>query len=405
MALNLHPASWSVPMAKDEIDIAPVISEEEDSETALRPYEILTYPADYTLEILVKKWEDGEIRPPNLQRRFVWPLARASKLIESFLMGLPVPPIFLYQDREEGDLLIVDGHQRLRSITYFFSGWFGEEGDPKRVPFELAGLSDESPFSGMTYQKLENTSPVAFKKFKDCVLRSYVMRQLHPADNDSSIIEVFGRLNTGGMALHGQEVRNCVYEGAFNELLKRLNGNKDWRKIVGLEAEDKRMRDIELILRFLALLYNVKKYEKPMKEFLNAFMRTYRLPPQENPKDSDAKKKTTAEKRKAYEAQMKEFEDVFTRTAQAVVQYLDPKPFHIMRGLNAAVFDSVFTAFALHVDKVSNGKATPAKIKQMRGKFDALLKNRQYVKWISAATTDESVVPKRLKKAENILFG
>ena len=394
--------------AKDEIDIAPVISEEEDSETALRPYEILTYPADYTLEILVKKWEDREVRPPNLQRRFVWPQARASKLIESFLMGLPVPPIFLYQDREEADLLIVDGHQRLRSVAYFFSGWFGEEGDPKRVPFELIGLSEDSPFSGLTYQQLENTSPVAFKKFKDCVLRAYVMRQIHPADNDASILEVFGRLNTGGMALHGQEIRNCIYEGPFNELLKELNKNKDWRKIVGTEAEDKRMRDIELILRFLALFYNIKNYEKPMKEFLNTFMKAYRLPPQENPKDSDAKKKAIAEKRKAYAAQMKAFEDIFTRTAQAVVQYLGPKPFHILRGLNAAVFDSVFTAFALHVDKVSNGKATAAKIKQVRDKFENLLdvkKNKQYAKWISAATTDQDVVPSRLRKAEKVLFG
>jgi hypothetical protein len=392
-------------MSKDEIAVEPLTSEEEDSETALRPYEILTYPADYTLEILVGKWNDRTIRSPNLQRRFVWPQTRASKLIESFLMGLPVPPIFLYQDRKEGDLLIVDGHQRLRSIAYFFSGWFGEEGDPKRVPFELIGLSDESPFSGITYEKLENTAPVAFKKFKDCVLRAYVMRQLEPADNDSSIIEVFGRLNTGGMALQGQEIRNCVYEGEFNELLKKLNKNQDWRKIVGTEAEDKRMRDTELILRFLALFYNVRNYQKPMKEFLNNFMKLYRLPPQENPKDSDAKKRATAEKRKAYEAQLEEFEDIFTRTAQAVVQYLGPKPFHILRGLNAAVFDSVFTAFALNIDKVSNGRATPAKIKHVRGKFKTLLKNEQYDEWVRAATTDEKVVPNRLKKAGRVLFG
>ena len=77
MALILTPARWSVRMAKDEIDIAPVKSEEEDSETALRPFEILTYPADFTLEILVAKWVREEIRSPKLQRRFVWPQARA----------------------------------------------------------------------------------------------------------------------------------------------------------------------------------------------------------------------------------------------------------------------------------------------------------------------------------------
>src|SRR5437868_15379049 len=116
MTLILTPARWSVRMAKDEIDIAPVSSEEEDGLMPirpLRPFEILTYPADFTLEILVAKWDKGEVRSPSLQRRYVWPQARASKLIESFLMGLPVPPIFVYQDRDDSGLLIVDGHQRL----------------------------------------------------------------------------------------------------------------------------------------------------------------------------------------------------------------------------------------------------------------------------------------------------
>src|SRR5207245_1896047 len=86
-------------------------------------------------------------------------------------------------------------------------------------------------------------------------------------------------LNTGGMIAHGQEIRNCVYEGTFNELLKKLNRNDDWRKIVGTKAEDKRMRDVELILRFLAIFQDVKNYKTPMKMFLNDFMRTNRRAP------------------------------------------------------------------------------------------------------------------------------
>jgi len=89
------------------------------------------------------------------------------------------------------------------------------------------------------------------------------MKQLAPID-DTSIVEVFSRLNTGGVALQGQEVRNCVYAGEFNKLLKQLNKNEDWRFIVGKTAEDNRMRDIELILRFLALYSNASQYAKPM---------------------------------------------------------------------------------------------------------------------------------------------
>jgi hypothetical protein len=71
-------------------------SEEYDSEVSLKGYEILSYPADFTLEVLVGKWKKGEINIPPLQRRFIWSQVRASKLIESFLMGLPVPPVFCY---------------------------------------------------------------------------------------------------------------------------------------------------------------------------------------------------------------------------------------------------------------------------------------------------------------------
>lgn len=371
-------------MDNDDRFIEPVSSEEQDNEMSLRPYEILTYPADFTLEVLVTKWEKSEIRSPQLQRRFVWSQVRASKLIESFLMGLPVPPVFFYQDREDSKLLIVDGHQRLRSIMYFFSGSFGDkESGQEVVPFNLVGLNERSPFFNATFQTLEETDQTAINRLKNSVLRAFVMKQLEPND-DTSIFQVFERLNTGGMILQGQEIRNCIYEGEFNNLLRELNKGDAWRQIMGKKTEDKRMRDVELILRFFALFYNLSHYEKPMKGFLNNFMRVHRKP-------SEAKKK--------------EFEDLFTQTAEAVIKYLGPRPFHILRGLNAAVYDSVFTAFARRLNSVGNGKVSAAKINRVNSNFQSLLANRQYKQWVSSATTDKDVVPKRLKKAERILFG
>jgi hypothetical protein len=390
-------------MAKDEIEIASLKSEEDDSQTALRPYEILSYPADFTLEVLVDKFKKNEIKSPKLQRRYIWPIARASKLIESFLLGLPVPPIFVYQDRDDNSLLIVDGHQRLRSIAYFFSGWFGEDDDPHREPFKLVGLSEQSPFLGVDFEHLKNTDASAFNRLNNSVLRAFIMKQLHPAD-DTSIIEVFERLNTGGMIAQGQEIRNCVYEGEFNELLKKLNKNNDWRKIMGTAAEDKRMRDVELILRFLALFYKVDHYEKPMKVFLNKFMKMNRRSLGMHADDSETKKKTIAAKQKEFTQRMQRFESLFTQTAGAVVKYLGSKPFHVRKGLNAAVFDSVFTTFARHLDTVSAEKPDTAQIKQLEARFQKLLKDEPYIKLVSSATTDQDVVPQRLTKAETFLF-
>jgi Protein of unknown function DUF262 len=96
----------------------PIPSEQYDSEVSLQGYEILSYPADFTLEVLVGKWKKEEIKIPPLQRRFIWSQLRASKLIESFLMGLPVPPVFFYQERGTNKLLVVDGNSDLLAIGF-----------------------------------------------------------------------------------------------------------------------------------------------------------------------------------------------------------------------------------------------------------------------------------------------
>ncbi len=402
MDLNLYPARNIITPMASEIDIAKIKSEEEDGETSLRPYEILSYPADFTLEVLVKKWNDGDIKSPEEQRNYIWKIEKASKLIESFLLNLPVPPIFLYQARQDNSLLVVDGHQRLRSIAYFFSGRF-QHSNGQLEPFNLVGLHKKSPFANASFGQLQSSDPKAFNRLKDSVLRAVIMKQLHPVD-DTSIVEVFSRLNTGGVALQMQEVRNCVYSGEFNQWLKELNRNEDWRNIVGKKPADNRMRDVELILRFLALYYE-SPYEKPMKEFLNDFMRTNRRPPpQPNEKDSVTKRNTAEAERRAFDTRMEEFSKLFTKTARAVHMFLGGKPFHIIHGLNAAVFDSVFVAFAKHIDRVDIAKASAAQISHMDTKYKQLLADVQYKTATSSATTDEGMVELRLLRASTILF-
>src|SRR5688572_5428213 len=95
-----------------DVEIEKIDSEESDTASAPVSYDILAYPADFTLEVLYDKWKRGEIKIPRLQRRYVWTHSQASKLIESFLLGLPVPPIFLYMRRGESLHTVVDGLQR-----------------------------------------------------------------------------------------------------------------------------------------------------------------------------------------------------------------------------------------------------------------------------------------------------
>ena len=192
---------------------------------------------------------------------------------------------------------------------------------------------------------------------------------------DDAVFYIFARLNSGGTQLVGQEIRNCVYQGTFAELLNNLNEkNSDWRAIFGKATPDKRMRDAELILRFFALLGNSGKYKKPMKKFLNDFMEAHKNPS---------------------EQELKDFRSEFETVAKSVHAALGAKPFHVHAGLNAAAFDSVFVAFA------KNKNAT---IKGMKKKWDSLKDDGDFSKLISAATPDEESIKKRLAQASSSLF-
>jgi hypothetical protein len=355
----------------EDIEFERITSEEEDAESAPPDYEINTYPADFTLEVLYQKWRAEDIEIPQFQRQFVWKQNQASKLIESFLIGLPVPAVFLYTERASQRFLVIDGQQRLRSVFYFLEGYFGEQKNGKREVFQLTGLSEKSRYYRQTFKEL---TPADQRKLHNCVLRSFIVQQLNPAD-DTSIYHVFERLNTGGTFLANQEIRNCVYRGNFRELLQELNALTEWRSIMGKEPIDSRQRDIELILRFFALLDSTH-YEKPMKDFLSRFMH---------------------KNRQLGEIVYKQFRELFVATCTAVKASLGERPFHIRRGLNSAVFDSVMVSFAHHLN------AIPADIGD---RYKQLIEDKTgFLTKVSAGTTDEEVLKDRIRLANQQLFG
>ncbi len=309
-----------------DLELEPVTSEDEDYVSAPADYQISTYPADFTLEVLHQKWLTKEIIIPEFQRDFVWKQTQASKLIESFLVGLPVPPVYVYTERESQYFLVIDGQQRLKSIFYFFEGYFGEEAQGQRRVFHLTGLSTDSRFKEKSFADLNEADQ---RRLKNAVLRSFVVQQLDPED-DTSMYHIFERLNTGGTLLTNQEIRNCVYDGKFTKSLTTLNRVPEWRKILGKNDPDSRQKDIELLVRFLAMR-DLSAYQKPMKDFLSTFMRKNKNAPEEALERSRM---------------------VFRDTCKQLLKSLGEKPFHIRSGLNAAVYDAVMVAFSEHLDAV-----------------------------------------------------
>jgi len=346
-------------MIDEEKLVEKIPSEEEDKEIGVSIYKIVSYPSDPTLEVINEKWVREEIVVSGFQRRWVWTHVQASKLIDSFLLGLPVPSVFVYKLPSQKQV-VIDGQQRLRTVHGFFSGKL-----PDGTDFFLKGVSPQ--WEGKRYDMLDEPDRI---RFRDSILRVVIVEQLDPKDT-TSIYHIFERLNTGGTALSAQEVRNCVYHGPFNDLIVELNADRVWRHIFGVTRPDPRMRDIELILRFLALYENSPSYTKPMKQFLSEFMSKHRNDTSREP-----------------------YESTFRNTIRRIHEALGARPFHIKRGINVAVFDSVAVAFA-------RARSTP---KDITDRFQKLKVNPSYNDAISSSTTDIDVLRRRMKLAQEILF-
>lgn len=346
-------------MNEEEVLVEEIPSEKEDEETGVPIYKIVSYPADPTLELLSDKIARGEIVIPKFQRGWVWKPVQASRLIESFLLGLPVPAIFVHKEPSQKQV-VIDGQQRLRTITGFFEGKLPDGGD-----FYLRGVSPQ--WEGKYYNDLSEAERM---RLRDSVLREVIVEQLDPKDN-TSIYHIFERLNTGGTGLTPQEVRNCTYHGPFNDLMIELNKDTTWRYIFGSSDADARMRDLELIVRFLALFEGADSYTKPMKQFLNNYMAKHQPDSAREP-----------------------YQSTFLNTIRRVYDTLGHRPFHIKRGINVAVFDSVMFAF-------TRSTSTPNDIAD---RFQKLLANPSYDEAISSGTTDVDTVKSRIKLAQEILF-
>jgi hypothetical protein len=243
----------------DTWDVELTVQPEQDEQDVLT-YRISYYPADLTLKGYLEKSRTNQLVIPPFQRSYVWDQVKASKLIESFLLGLPVPGVFLYKERNTNKLQVIDGQQRILSAVRFFKNEFDEK------IFRLKNVHPK--WNGKTYDELDEVDRF---QLDDTVSRATVVQQLDP-DDDSSVFHIFERLNTGGINLNPMEIRKCVYMGAQFSMLEDINSLDSWRKLIGQQKIDKRYRDVELVLRVVALAHSWETYKKPMKGFLNSYL-------------------------------------------------------------------------------------------------------------------------------------
>lgn len=349
-------------LQEDLDDLKNVEDQEEDVSTTGELFSISSFGVDYPVETLVSRMNKKLFYIPPFQRAFVWSQNQCSRFIESLLLGLPVPGIFLFKEADSGKHLVIDGQQRLKSLLYFNSGLINAK------EFSLTGL--ETKFGGRTYRTLDEADRA---RLDDAVIHATVFKQDLPEGEINSVYEVFERINTGGIKLSPQEIRSCICHGNFNNYLHSLNDNVEWRAIYG--PKSKRLKDIELILRFMAFYEKGSDYKSPMKHFLNDYMK---------------------EKRNLSDAKLKVLGDIFFQMTSFVTESLGNRTFRPDRSLNTAVFDSVATAIA---HRLAAGYKPDAAATV--NAYSSLLLNVRFTEGYIRSTADEDNVKKRMEEAKN----
>lgn len=354
----------------DQPDGDDFATETELDDVPFVEFDISVSPSDPSLELLANQVVRGDIIVPFYQRKYVWKIEQASRLIESFLMGLPVPQVFLYVNSE--DLLeIIDGQQRIMSVKYFFEGFFGEA-DPqgKRQVFRLKGLSERSEFNGKSFSDL---SPKDQRKLRNATLRAINIKQLKPSLRNDSVFHIFERLNTGGTQLKPQEIRNAVYRGKIVDRLTFLNKTSGWHKILGIKSPHKNQKDVELILRLFSLFENWPNYEKPMLKYLNAQM---------------------DENREFVSLRAKRFEERFPIVVDFINRNIK-NPFRPRGVINAAALEAIM------VTMLENH---PLKEINLTKNYETLMRDKNFNELITGGTTDTLILRSRLELTKRVLI-
>jgi hypothetical protein len=224
---------------------------------------VITQKTDPPIKEICERLDKNKmISNPDFQRSYVWdnkPIIK-SRLIESILLDVPIPIIYT-SETPDGKEEVIDGQQRV--IT--FQGF-------KNNRFALKGLTILSELNGKKFQDLPEHLQ---DKFLDRGIT--IIKILKESQKDIKF-EVFVRLNRGSVKLNEQELRNCIYRGNFNDLLKDLRKNKDFIRLQALEKPHNRMIDAERILRFFAFCdKSERNYKSPLKKFLNDYMESKRI--------------------------------------------------------------------------------------------------------------------------------
>jgi Protein of unknown function DUF262 len=231
--------------------------------------DLVVYSRDWTIATIINQIEQQNIDlNPKFQRRNAWDDSRRSKLVESLVAGLPVPEIVLAEDpRRKKAFIVIDGKQRLLTVAGFVDPTIGYWTKP-----ELKKLKLREDLNGTTYEQLKTQATMAdeLREFLNADIRCTIISNFK---SDDALYDIFYRLNAGSVPLSTQELRQVLHKGPFADyLISVTNVLQPIHRVLGLTGPDSRLKDVEIVLRFLAIVIFGGLYHGNLKKFLDEVM-------------------------------------------------------------------------------------------------------------------------------------
>ncbi|WGE51335.1 DUF262 domain-containing protein [Actinobacillus equuli] len=327
---------------------------------------------DFSARELVNMISEGIIDiAPEYQRQFRWDDDRQSKLIESLLLGIPIPNLFMATNSNR-TWEVIDGVQRLTTIIRFM----GNDEAKRKVGINtnsslvLQNLDKLPSFNGLSYSDLPHDIKIDF------TLKGLKVVTLTDKSDASVRFDLFERLNTGGVKLSSQEIRSCVYRGEFNNFLKEMAKNADFKFCLKLKEEQERDgTNEEAVLRFFAFLYNYKVFKSSVIGFLNDYME--KVTRKEIPFDFIENKKL--------------FEKVFAKLAQ-LPHGISRNQSGTRSGFRVNLYEGVAVGAALAMQEKGDINLT---------NFAKWVQDKSFKKATTGATNQPKLVAKRIEFARD----
>ena len=261
-------------MNTDSIDQELENAEEEqryiDDSDELPPSDIVAFNELRSCADLYRLYTEGQLDiSPDYQRDVVWPSTNQTRFIDSLTKQLPIPSMCISLDYKSEKRQVVDGLQRMSSIIRFLS----------EKKWRLSRLPDiDKNISNKTVEYIQREHKEIYTRIENTTIPVTVLRcDLSKRSHQEYLFTIFHRLNTGALRLTNQEIRNCIFSGEFNVMLKRLASNDIFKSIFDIKKDRKyRLSNEELILRVLSFSNVHKNYVGPLTRHLNTFMARHR---------------------------------------------------------------------------------------------------------------------------------